>query len=222
MLRQDIARRLDLLRLLFLPVTIVMKTLIMLPCYLTPPGRKMQYASELQMPQTPPINPQNPTVRKTMPPHTQIPKKKAPGRVWTLTFLLGAEQTNQTNPKIPAPTVHADRSLHSTATKNLFFEPTTTTRLRPSAHDAGPIMKGAVRRLWLLACPALWNPFSSSEEWASGPGPAWCVEGGGDGVSACVVLSSVLPLAARGPVFFSGKCDPRCLPLVAPRPPLRE
>lgn len=40
MLRQDIARRLDLLRLLFLPVNIVMKTLIMLPCYLTPQEEK--------------------------------------------------------------------------------------------------------------------------------------------------------------------------------------
>lgn len=149
-------------------------------------------------------------------------KKKAPGRVWTLTFLLGAEQTNQTNPKIPAPTVHADRSLHSTATKKPVFRAhnhhssSSLRRRRRAYHERR-------RPPSLAACvSSVVESFSSSEEWASGPGPAWCVEGGGDGVSACVVLSSVLPLAARGPVFFSGKCDPRCLPLDAPRPPLRE
>lgn len=132
--------------------------------------------------------------------------------VWTLTFLLGAEQTNQTNPKFPAPALHADRLLHSTATKTCFFEPKTTTRHRPRAyHEICPTLR-------LVACVSSdVESFSSIQECAPGPGPAadvWCVEGGGDGVRCG-------PLATFAPVF-SEKWGPRVLPLVAPRPPLRE
>lgn len=149
---------------------------------------------------------------------TRFQKTTASGHVWTLTFPLGAEQPNQTNPKFPAPAVHADRSLHSTATKTCFFEPSTTTRLRPPAEDPEPIMKSAAPCcVWLLACPVLWNLFHPLGKLLRDRGRrgAWREAG-----TECVVPSSGPPnhLCSR----LLGEMWPAGLPLVAPRPPLRE
>lgn len=161
--------------------------------------------------------PPKPTTRKKMSPHS-IPKNHSLRSCLNPDFSLGAEQPNQTNPKFPAPAVHADRSLHSTTTKTCFFEPSTTIRLRPPAEDPEPIMKSAAPRcVWLLACPVLWNLFHPLGKLLRDRGRrgAWREAG-----TECVVPSSGPPnhLCSR----LLGEMWPAGLPLVAPRPPLRE
>lgn len=163
----------------------LIKTLIIiLPCYLTLPERKVQCAS---------VRITNaPKRRPSSAPQTNDPKNnvssldsKKPSLRSCLDpdFSPRSRTTQPDQPKIPRPSCACRPLAAQHRDKNLFFR--ALNHHSPSTPRRGPRAYHEIRRspLRLVACvSSVVEYFSSIGEVASGPGPAWCVEGGGDGV----------------------------------------